>query len=170
MKIKRLVLTAMLTGIALVIFIVELQIPSLTQIPGIKLGLANIVTLFALAVLGRREAFAVMILRIIIGCIFAGGVSALIYSLSGGLCCFLVMCVAYKFLKNELIWVVSALGGIAHNVGQIAAARVVMGTNGVLLYLPVLVVSGMVTGIFTGVCAYYVLKNGHISRLTEKCK
>lgn len=170
MKTKRLVLTAMLTGIALVIFIIELQIPLPVSIPGIKLGLANIVTLFALAALGRREAFLVMILRITLGCIFSGGVSTLIYSLSGGLCCYVVMCAAYKLLKNDLIWAVSALGGVAHNVGQIAAARFIMGTNGVFLYLPVLVVSGIMTGIFTGLCAYYVLKNRHISEFTEKQK
>lgn len=170
MKTKRLVLTAMLTGIALVIFIIELQIPLPVSIPGIKLGLANIVTLFALAALGRREAFLVMILRITLGCIFSGGVSTLIYSLSGGLCCYVVMCAAYKLLKNDLIWAVSALGGAAHNVGQIAAARFIMGTNGVFLYLPVLVVSGIMTGIFTGLCAYYVLKNRHISEFTEKQK
>lgn len=170
MKTKRLVLTAMLTGIALVIFIIELQIPLPVSIPGIKLGLANIVTLFALAALGRREAFLVMILRITLGCIFLGGVSTLIYSLSGGLCCYVVMCAAYKLLKNDLIWAVSALGGVAHNVGQIAAARFIMGTNGVFLYLPVLVVSGIMTGIFTGLCAYYVLKNRHISEFTEKQK
>lgn len=169
MKTKRLILTAMLTGIALVIFIVEMQIPVPVKIPGIKIGLANIVTLFAMAVLGRREAFAVMLMRVILGSMFSGG-AVLIYSLSGGICCYAVMCVAYKFLKKELIWAVSALGGAAHNIGQIAAARVVMGTNSVFAYLPPLIISGIATGIFTGLCAYYVLKNGHISEITEKLK
>ena len=157
-------------SLAMICSYIETLIPFDFGIPGIKLGLANIVTLFALAALGRREAFLVMILRITLGCIFSGGVSTLIYSLSGGLCCYVVMCAAYKLLKNDLIWAVSALGGVAHNVGQIAAARFIMGTNGVFLYLLVLVVSGIMTGIFTGLCAYYVLKNRHISEFTEKQK
>lgn len=169
MKTKRLILTAMLTGIALVIFIVEMQIPVPIKIPGIKLGLANIVTLFTLAALGRREALAVTLLRIVLGSIFTGG-SSFIYSLFGGLCCYAVMCAAYKLLKKELIWAVSALGGAAHNIGQIAAARIVTGTSSVLAYLPPLIISGIVTGIFTGLCAYYVLKNRHIAGLTERLK
>lgn len=170
MKTRRLVLTAMLTGIALVIFIVEQQIPIPIPIPGIKPGLANIVTLFTLSVLGRREAFAVTLLRILLGCIFSGGISAAIYSISGGLCSFAAMCIAHHVLKDELLWAVSAIGGAAHNIGQIAAAWAVTRTSGVLLYLPALIISGIVTGIFTGLCAYYVLKNGHISKITEKWK
>lgn len=170
MKIKRTVLTAMLTGIALVIFIVEQQIPVPISIPGIKIGLSNIVTLFALVVLGYREAFSVMLLRITLGCIFTGGVSAFVYSISGGICCYIVMCAMYGLFKEVPVWAISAMGGAAHNVGQIAAACVVTGTNAVFWYLPVLVAAGIVTGIFTGLCAYYVLKNKYISEMTEKWK
>lgn len=168
MTVRKITLTAMLTGIALIIFIIEAQIPLPVKIPGIKLGLSNIITLVAMVLLGKKEAFSVLIMRIVIGSIFSGGISSLIYSLSGGLCCFAVMCAALKIFGNELIWAVSACGAMAHNFAQLAAANVIMGNLAVFAYMPYLAVSGIVTGIFTGLCAYYVLKNGYIKKLTEK--
>ena len=159
MKTKRLTLTAMLTGIALIVFIVESQIPLPIAVPGIKLGLANAVTLFALAVLGGREAFAVLCLRLTIGSIFAGGINTLVYSAAGGLLSFAVMYVLLKLLKQELLWAVSAFGAAAHNIGQLAAAWVMTGSAAVFAYLPVLILAGIASGIFTGLCAYYVVKH-----------
>ena len=167
MNTKKLSLTAMLTGIAVVIFVIEMQIPLPITIPGIKLGLANVVTLFTLVVLGEKEAFFVLFMRIIICSIFAGGISSFIYSASGGVLCFIVMCAALKLLGNNLLWAISAFGSIAHNMGQLIAARIITANSAVFLYMPLLIISGIITGIFTGLCAYYVLKNKHIKRLTE---
>lgn len=167
-NIRRMTLTAMLTGIALVIFVIEMQIPVPIAVPGIKLGLANIVTLFALVLLGGREAFAVLFMRILLSGIFTGGINTVIYSTAGGICCFIVMYISLKILKKDMLWAISALGATAHNIGQLTAAWLFTGSIKIFLYLPVLIVSGIITGIFTGLCAYYVLKNRHIERIAEK--
>lgn len=170
MKTKTMTLTAMLTGIALIIFIIEAQIPSLTAIPGIKLGLSNVITLFALASMRKRSVALILFLRITLGCLLTGNMNMFIYSFLGGIFCFIAMCIAIKFFNGALLWVTSVIGAISHNIGQLIAAAVATGSFVVFSYLPVLVVSGIVTGIFTGLCAYYVLKNKHISRILREYK
>ena len=170
MRIRKMTLTAMLTGIALVIFIVEMQIPSLTHIPGIKLGLANIVTLFAMSALDRRSAAAVLFLRILTSAVIVGNISSLIYSAVGGICCFGVMSVVIGISQKKHLWAVSAIGAVFHNIGQLLTAYIVTGSAVVFMYLPVLTLSGITTGIFTGLCAYYVLKNKHINKMLRKFK
>ncbi len=150
MNVKRLARDAVLTAIALTIFIVELQIPDLVPIPGVKLGLANIVTLVTLFTAGPWDALAVLICRVALGALFAGNPAALVYSLAGGLAAFAVMALMKKLVTDKQIWVVSVFAAMGHNVGQIAAAMVVAGTPSLALYLPVLLVSGVVTGLFTG--------------------
>lgn len=168
MKIQKITLTAMLTGIALIIFIVEMQIPSFTHIPGIKLGLANVVTLFAIYAVDRKTAMSVLFLRILTGSVVAGNISALMYSAAGGVCCFLVMSVLSAYVPQKLLWAVSVAGAIFHNAGQLAVAWLATGSTAVFVYFPPLVLSGIVTGIFTGLCAYYVLKNKHIVKILRK--
>ncbi len=158
MKVKRLALMAALLAVALTIFTIELQIPALVPIPGIKLGLANIVTLLALVWLGRREAFAILIMRILLGSIFSGRMVSFLYSLSGGLLCFAVMALIIKRFDDDRLWVVSVFGAIAHNVGQVIAAILIMSTWRLAVYLPPLIVSGVITGAFTGACAMLVIK------------
>jgi len=122
MQTRRLPLLALYTVIALVIFVAEAQIPLPVPLPGVKLGLANIVTLAALYFLGRREAGLILTARILLGAFLTGVPSMLLFSASGGLFAFLVMALAQKLLPREQIWVVSALGAIAHNTGQLLAA------------------------------------------------
>lgn len=164
-KTKRLTLTAMLTGIAVAVLAVESQIPPIVPVPGVKLGLANAVTLFAMAVLSRREAFLTLAVRIILSCVFSGGMSMFVYSVSGGVLSFAVMCAALKRLGCDKIWAVSVFGAAAHNVGQLAAACAVTGNAAVMYYLPALLISGIVTGLFTGMCTYYILKNKYVKRI-----
>lgn len=164
MRLKKLTLTAVLLACALTIFIVELQLPALAPIPGIKLGLANIVTLVAIVWLGRGDAFVLLLLRIILGSIFSGRMVSFIYSLSGGLLCFAVMAITVGFFGRERLWIVSVFGAVAHNAGQLLAAAAIMSSVGVFAYFPVLIVSGIVTGAFTGLCAQLALKR------TEKVK
>ena len=170
MKTKTMTLTAMLTGIALIIFIIESQIPSLMPVPGIKLGLSNIITLFAIASMNKRQAALILFLRISLGCILTGNMNTFIYSASGGILCFIAMSIAIKFLNGPLLWVTSVVGAVMHNFGQLIAAAAVMGSFLVFYSLPVLVLSGIVTGIFTGLCAYYVLKNKHINKILRDFK
>ena len=149
---------ALLLAIALTIFVAEAQLPPPVPIAGVKLGLANIVTLAALVWLGRREALAILLCRIVLGSIFAGQAVSFIYSLAGGLMCFFVMAVILTPLGRERLWVISAFGAIAHNVGQIIAAIVLTHTWQVAAYLPVLIISGIITGVFTGLCAQLLIK------------
>ena len=146
-----------MTAIALIIFVVEAQLPPLAPVPGIKMGLANIVTLVTLVWYGRREAFLVLVLRIVMGSIFAGQIMSLLYSLAGGIMCFAVMSLAIRPLKNRL-WIVSVLGAIAHNFGQIIVAVLVTSTWQIVMYLPILIFSAVLTGTFTGLVAGFIVK------------
>lgn len=158
MSIRRLCRDAVLTAVALTIFIVELQLPELVPIPGVKLGLANIVTVTALFTLGPADALAILLCRIILGSLFSGNMMALLYSLSGGLLSFLVMLLLRKILTEKQLWAASVFAAAAHNLGQILAAVAVTATPSLMLYLPVLVVSGVVTGLFTGAAAQFAVK------------
>ncbi len=155
---KRITRDAILTALALVIFVVEAQIPPIAPIPGIKLGLANIVTVWALMAIGPADAFGILICRIILGGIFTGRLPSLIFSLAGGLLSFVIVLLVKKVLTEKQIWVAGVIGAVFHNAGQLAAAVAVYRTAAVLAYTPVLVLSGIVTGLFTGLCAQFLTR------------
>ena len=155
---KKLTLTGVLTAAALVTFVMELQLPPLTGIPGIKPGLANVFTLFALCWLGRGRALALMLVRVVLGCIVTGRMMALGYSLAGGVLAYLVMAALLHVIPERQLWVVSIFGAMAHNLGQMLVARFVAGVAAIWYYLPVLLLAAIVTGLFTGLCAQLVLK------------
>lgn len=157
MKTKKLVFTAILTALALAAFSIEASLPPLTPIYGIKLGIANVFTLFALYALGAYEAAAVLILRIILGSIFTGQIISFIYSLSGGLVSFLLMLLLRRFFNKDRVWVLSVLSAVAHNMGQLAAAVILTQTLQLIFYLPVLIISGIIAGALTGLCAQFTL-------------
>lgn len=158
MKTRKLTIMAALLGLSLIIFVLEAQLPPLAPIPGIKLGLANIVTLTAIYMLGRREAFTILALRIILSSIFSGNLIGFIYSISGGMVSFLFMCVMSAFVKEKQMWAVSVFGAIGHNIGQIAAAIFITETLQIIWYLPVLLISAVITGVFTGIASELILK------------
>ncbi len=157
-KTRKLTLMALLTAIALTIFVIENQIPAPVPIPGVKLGLANIITLIAMKLLGKKEAGAVLLVRILMGAMFAGSPSTLLFSAVGGLFAYLTMCLTVGLFGEDRLWIVSALAGIAHNAGQLLACVLVVKTPGVFAYAPILAASGIVTGVFTGLAAQYLLK------------
>lgn len=157
-KTKKLALMAALTAIALTIFIAEAQIPPLLPIPGAKLGLANIITLAAVVLLGRREAGEILLVRIILGSMFTGSMSALLFSIAGGVLAWAVMCLTVRFFGEKRIWIVSVLAALGHNAGQLAVAVWVTGTVSILAYAPVLIAAGIVTGVFTGFAALYLVR------------
>ncbi len=147
---------AALTAIALTIFIVEAQIPALAPIPGIKLGLANIVTVYAMFAMGPRSTLMILLARIILGSLFTGGITIL-YSLAGGMLGYLVMLILHRIVTMKQMWVCSVISGMAHNIGQITVAILITSTVGLVIYLPVLLVSGILTGLFTGLCAQFLV-------------
>jgi len=157
-KTKKLALIALLTAISLIVFVIEAQIPAPLPVPGVKLGLANMITLIAMLLLGRKEAGLVLLLRIVMGSMFAGGFSGFLFSIAGGLLAYAVMCLTLKLFPEKLVWVVSILGAIGHNVGQLAVSVVVSGTVSILVYAPALIASGIVSGAFTGLGAMYVFR------------
>jgi len=208
-KIKKLTLMAILTAIALIIFIIEAFIPLPLPIPGVKLGLANAVTLFALfygiagkfrndgevharsdgevqgadgfagaarkngggqaqndgaIALTTENAFAILLCRIVLGAIFTGRPVALLYSLAGGLLGFAAQVIMKRFVSNKQIWVCGAVGAVFHNIGQIAAAVVITGTPAIALYLPVLIIAGVITGVLTGLIAQFTLERLNVNK------
>ncbi|MBQ8952635.1 MAG: Gx transporter family protein [Clostridia bacterium] len=157
MTTRRLTRDAMLTSVALIIFTVEMQIPPLTSIPGIKMGLANIITVYAVFAVGPADAAAILAARILLGAVIAGNLSTLMYSAAGGCLCLAAMLLMRRVLTEKQLWVASVIGAAAHNAGQIAVAIAVTGTVGLLAYLPVLLMSGMIAGLFTGLSAQAVV-------------
>ena len=157
-KTRKLTLMALLTAIALTVFVIENQIPAPVPVPGVKLGLANIVTLITMKLLGKREAGAVLLVRVLMGSMFAGSPSTLLFSAAGGALAYLVMCLTAGAFADSQLWIISALSGIAHNAGQLLACVLVVKTPGVFAYAPILAASGVVTGVFTGLAAQYLLK------------
>ena len=157
-KTKKLALMAALTAIALTIFVAEAQIPPVVPIPGAKLGLANIVTLVAIVLMGRREAGEILLMRILLGSMFTGSVSAMMFSIAGGVLAWAIMCLTVRFFGEKQLWIVSVLAALGHNAGQLAVAVWVTGTVSILAYASVLVAAGVITGAFTGIAALYLIR------------
>jgi len=171
-KIKKLTLMAILTAIALIIFIIEAQIPLPIPVPGVKLGLANAVTLFALfygwkvkkteepspCLFSTFNVLTILLCRIILGAIFTGRPIVVVYSLAGGLLGFAAQVLIRRFVNEKQIWVCGATGAVFHNIGHILAAMVLTGTPSIAVYLPVLVIAGIITGVITGLIAQLTLE------------
>lgn len=151
---KQMTLCALLTAMALALSYLENVFPlSLAiPIPGIKLGLANIVTVFALYVLGPAAAVLILLARCLLGAMFAGNLNALAFSLLGGAAA-MGMMIALSRLRRLSIYGVSMGGAAAHNCGQVAAAVLTLGNGAPLYYLPILLGVSLLTGALTGVIA-----------------
>ena len=159
-KTRELTLCAVLAALALALSYMESFFPLalIVPLPGVKLGLANIVTLIAMVMLGRREAGLILLVRIAMGSVFTGGVSAFIFSIAGGALAYAVMCLTLRPFSGKLLWVVSVFGAVAHNLGQLCAAVLITKTASLFLYVPVLLASAIVTGVFTGFAAMYLIR------------
>ena len=157
-KTRKLALMALFVAIALTIFMIESQLPPIAPIPGVKLGLANVVTLTAMLILGRKEAGAILAVRILMGAVFAGSPASLLYSAAGGFLAYLVMCLTVKRFEEKQLWIVSALAGVAHNAGQILVAMAMLETSRLAWYLPVLWISGIVAGLVIGLLSKEVVR------------
>ena len=169
MKTKKLTVMALLTAIALTIFLVEAQIPPVVPLPGVKLGLSNIVTVFAVFALGPGEAAAILFCRIFLGAVFAGNFSTIFYSAAGGAAAILVTIGLRKILTKNQLWVAGVFGAIAHSIGQVAMAIALTATPGLIVYLPWLCAISIVTGLFTGLCAQFLVnREGNLWKIISK--
>ncbi len=160
MKTRKMTQMALLSAIALTIFMVEAQIPALVPIPGVKLGLANIVTVFAVFAMGPKEASAILFVRIFLGAVFAGNFSTIFYSAAGGTLAIAVTILLRKILTEKQLWVAGIMGAIAHSIGQMAMAVAITQTVGLVSYLPMMILCSIITGLFTGFCAQFMLDRG----------
>ena len=156
---KRIVLSAVLVSLALAFSYMERFIPlqMLIPLPGVKLGLANVVTLIALYLLGTKSAFAILILRCFLGSLFGGGITGFLFSITGGLLSMAVMALC-KNAPLFSVYGVSILGAAAHNIGQILAAMVLMHSVYIGMYLSYLLVVALFTGFATGAACAGVLR------------
>lgn len=154
---KKLTSLALMVSFALILSYVESRIPAFVAIPGVKVGLANIMVIFALYKLGIKEAAAISAVRILLISMLFGNPVSLIYSLTGALFSLTVMFLLKKFTPLTEV-AVSVSGGVMHNVGQIVAASIILDTNVVIYYLPFLFLSGTIAGIGVGVAAALLIK------------
>lgn len=154
---KRVAYSAMLVALAMIFSYVEALIPFNFGIPGIKLGLANLVVVIGLFFMKPKQVFGILIARIVLVSFLFGNMSALIYSLAGGLLSFFIMLVLKK-CKGFSISGISMAGGVSHNVGQLIVAACVVENVHVFYYMPVLLISGLITGLLIGIVAQRVCK------------
>ncbi len=158
-KVKKMLYLSMILGIALVVHVIEAQIPVI--FPGIKLGLANAVSLFVLISFGGKEAITIMILRTILGSIFGGNAFSFFFSIFGGLFSNIAMIGLYGRFKGEISIPWLSIGGaIFHNIGQLLVAAVVVKDFKIYFYLPILMTAAVITGYFTGIIAGELHKRG----------
>ena len=158
MKLRKLTLTAVLTAAALVMFVLESQLPPLTAIPGIKPGLSNIFSLFAMQALGPGWALGVLLVRVTLGCVITGQGMALLYSLTGGLFAYIGMLALRRWFSGRRLWILSVFCAMAHNFGQLCAAALIARTRTVWYYLPVLLPAAILAGALTGLCTQLLLQ------------
>lgn len=156
-KVKRLTQCAMLTALALIFSYIEFLLPINIGLPGIKLGIANIVIVIAIYKLGAVSGLVINIARILLSALLFGNMFSAIYALCGGLLSLLVMILLQKTKWFSVIGV-SMAGGVFHNVGQILVATVLVSSVKALYYFPVLLLAGLVTGIINGFISTLVLR------------
>ncbi len=158
MRTRKLTSLALFATLALAIYSAESLLPPIVPIPGVKLGLANIITLLVLHLYDVKSAATVLLARVLLSALLFGQAMSLLYSLCGGLLCFIAMALCCRLLHRHYPELTSIVGGIFHNIGQLLAALLLTAVPGVLVYLPYLLLGGAVTGLFTGLCARFALR------------
>ena len=161
---KRLVTLSVSVAVAMLLSFVESQIPAFFPIPGIKLGLANVATVFVLYKLGWKEAIAVSATRVCLSSVLFGSVSAFFYAIAGALLSLAVM-ILLKLARVFSKSVVSIAGGVAHNIAQIGVSMLILQTDVVILYLPALIISGILTGAVIGLIAAMLVSKVDLDKI-----
>ena len=156
MKTKKVAMLGLSIALAMIMSYIEVLVPLSFAVPGIKMGLANIVIIFVLYKIGTKEAILVSLIRVILVSLLFSNVMAMAYSISGAVLSLSVMWVLKKTDKFSFVGV-SIAGGIMHNVGQIIMAVILLGTEQIALYLPVLIITGTATGVVIGIVSGLVI-------------
>lgn len=155
-KSKRVSLLAIFVALAMIFSYIEAIIPIPIAIPGVKLGLANLVVLAPLYVFGSIEALIISVVRILLVGFTFGNLFTMLYSFAGGMLSLFVM-IGVKKIKGFSVVGVSICGGVTHNIGQLIVASIVLGTSKIIFYVPVLVISGAITGFLIGLLAKSII-------------
>lgn len=158
MKTNKVATFGLLIALAFIFSYIETLIPLPIPIPGIKIGLANMVVVIAFMKLGDKDALILSLLRIILVSFIFGSLFSMVYSLSGGMLSWLFMLIGKKTKKFSLVGI-SVLGGVFHNIGQIIVAIIVVENTKIAYYLPLLLVSGLITGALIGALASIILEH-----------
>lgn len=158
---KKIAYSSILVALALILSYIEALIPINFGIPGVKLGLANLVIVIGLYFLNTSQVFIILITRILLVSFLFGNMSAMLYSLAGGIVSFTVMFLI-KNIKGFSIVGVSIAGGVAHNIGQLIVASLVVENMKLIYYLPVLMIAGTLTGMLIGIIAQQVRQHIHL--------
>lgn len=149
---KKIAYGGLFSALAILMGYVELLVPLPIPVPGVKLGLANIIIILVLYVMGPKAAFFVSVIRVLLSGLLFAGFAGLLYSLSGALVSLAAMLLLYKTDQFSIIGI-SISGGIFHNIGQIFVAALVVENMKLFYYLPILLVSGILTGAVIGMVA-----------------
>lgn len=157
MKHQAVALYGLLIALALIVSYVEALVPLPIPVPGIKLGLANVVVLSVLCLFGVKQAFFVSLVRIVLSGFLFGNLSAILYGLAGGILSLLVMAFLQRTGKFSVVGI-SIAGGVAHNLGQLIMASLVVENVTLFSYAPVLLVAGVITGVLIGILDGEILK------------
>ena len=154
---KKIATLSLLIAVAMILSYVESLFPVFIAVPGVKLGLSNIATVFALYTLGTSAAICVSLVRVCLSSLLFGNVMGLIYSLAGAALALIFMITLKKLTPLSSVGV-SVAGGVAHNAGQVISAAILMENAGIVSYLAPLVISGTLSGILIGLCAGILVK------------
>ncbi|NLK29279.1 MAG: Gx transporter family protein [Clostridiales bacterium] len=157
MKSKKMATYGLLIALAFILSYIESLFPFPFPVPGMKLGLANLVVITALYGMGYKEAFVLSLIRIILVGFTFGNLSTMVYSLAGGILSFLVMLLTKKSKWFSMVGV-SIAGGVFHNIGQIIIAILTVYNYYIITYLPFLLITGVVTGALIGILGSLILK------------
>ncbi len=163
-RLRRMTTLSLLFALAMIFSFVESRLPTFIPIPGVKLGLCNVVIIFTLLSLGAPSAIAVSLLRVLLSSILFGNAAAFFYSLAGAILSLAVMILLKHFRLFSAVGI-SVLGGVMHNIGQLLMAWILLGTAGVMYYLPVLLIAGTVAGALIGLLAAYLSKRAESLKL-----
>ncbi|WP_315073800.1 Gx transporter family protein [uncultured Clostridium sp.] len=165
-KTFRIVLMGLLVSQALTLYTIESMIPVPFIAPGAKLGLTNLITVISLYILNsKRDVLMIILIRLLLAAMFTGNLSTLIYSAVGALLSYSAMIIIMKFAKDKVSIIgVSATGAFFHNVGQLIIASAIIQNIAIMLYLPILSIAGIGTGIFIGITANFIVN--HMSKLS----
>ena len=157
MKTNKVAFLGIFIALAFVLSYIEFLLPLNIGIPGAKIGLANLVIVVSLFIVGKKDAFVLSIIRVILVGLTFGNLAMMIYSLAGAMLSFVAMLIAMKTEKFSVVGV-SVVGGVFHNIGQIIVAILVLDTSGLIYYLPFLTVIGTVSGVVIGILASMIVE------------